>query len=311
MLLCMLGFQKKKVIRVNKKSIAKCSDQNYEVIYQIESLSEQVENAGSGEQSLFHCNEPNPEYTQRRVKQDGSFMIIPKEIGMEQDSVALGFIIFEFFARQDGESSEAWKNSANQAIAEGIDGVLNLMHRLPGNASVQQPVAIRRFAALIYDLLKQNCKAGILESLCSKALTLHVLSPDHELSVHDGSGVVMKGRTLREILNGDTLIRDDDCGKLASIQYTMTPRVILKREIDFGIGVQIDEDLGKGKLAGFYAGGFHESMSDQKPTRMCARQSAKQYCDGGDEKLAYEWFFWKQCDRAVNECCNKRGKLLS
>ena len=121
------------------------------------------------------------------------------------------------------------------------------MHRLPGNASVQQSVAIRRFAALIYDLLKQNCKAGILESLCSKALTLNVLSPDHELAVHDGSGVVMKGKTLREILNGDTLTRDDVCGKLASIQYTLTPRVILKRDIDFGIGVQIDEDLGKGK----------------------------------------------------------------
>ena len=208
-----------------------------------------------------------------------------------EDSVALAMIIFEFFARQDGESSEAWVDSANQAIAGGIDGVLNLMHRLPGNAGVQQPVAIRRFAALINDLLKQNSKAGILESLCSKALTLHVLSPDHELSVHDGSGVVMKGKTLREILNGDTLTRDDDCGKLASIQHTLTPRVILKRENDFGIGVQIDEDLGKGKLAGFYAGGFHASMSDQKPTRMCARQSAKQYCDGGDEKLAYEWLF--------------------
>ena len=139
-------------------------------------MSEQVQKVGAGRQSHFKCNEPNPEYTQRRVNQDDPFTIPPKEIGMEQDSVALG--------RQDGESSEAWENSANQAIAGGIDGVLNLMHRLSGNAGVQQPVAIRRFAALVYDLLKQNCKAGILESLCSKALTLHVLSPDHELSVH-------------------------------------------------------------------------------------------------------------------------------
>ena len=80
-------------------------------------MSEQVEIVGSGVQSHFRCNEPNPEYTQRRVNQDDSFTIIPKEIGMEQDSVALGMIIFEFFARQDGESSEAWVDSANQAIA--------------------------------------------------------------------------------------------------------------------------------------------------------------------------------------------------
>ena len=92
-------------------------------------------------------------------------------------------------------------------------------------------------------------------------------------------------------MNGDTLTRDDDCGKRASIQHTLTPGVILKRDNDFGICVQIDEDLGKGKLAGFYAGGFHASMSDQKPTRMCARQAAEEYCDGGDEKVTYEWSF--------------------
>ena len=44
---------------------------------------------------------------------------------MEQDSVALVMIIFEFFAQQDGESNEAWVDSTNQAIAGGIDGVLN------------------------------------------------------------------------------------------------------------------------------------------------------------------------------------------
>ena len=99
---------------------------------------------------------------------------------MKQDSVALAMIIFEFFARQDGESNKAWVDSANQAIAGGIDGVLSLMQSLPGDARVQQPVAIRRFAAFIYDLLKSNIRTGILESLCSKAMTLHVLLPEHE-----------------------------------------------------------------------------------------------------------------------------------
>ena len=80
--------------QANGGTFCKTSDQNNEGIYQIESLSEQVEKAGSGEQSLFHCSEPNPEYTERRVKQDGPFTIIPKEIGMEPDSVALGMIIF-------------------------------------------------------------------------------------------------------------------------------------------------------------------------------------------------------------------------
>ena len=89
--------------------------------------------------------------------------------------------------------------------------------------------------------------------------------------------------------------------------------MILKKENDFGIGVHIDEDLGKGKLAGFYADGYHISMSDQKPTRMCARQSAKKYCDGGDEKLAYKWFFGNSVtgplmNAATKEanCCHDR-----
>jgi len=34
------------------------------------------------------------------------------------------------------------KISANQAIAGGIDGVFYLMQRLPGDAGVQQPVAL-------------------------------------------------------------------------------------------------------------------------------------------------------------------------
>ena len=116
------------------KKTFKSSDQNQEAIYQIASMSGTVETAGTGFQSHFLCNEPNPEYTQRRVNQDDPFTIPPKEIGMEQDSVALG--------RQDGESSEAWENSANQAIAGGIDGVFYLMQRLPGDAGVQQPVAL-------------------------------------------------------------------------------------------------------------------------------------------------------------------------
>ena len=133
-------------------------------------MSETVDTAGTGLQSHFSCNEPNPEYTQRRVNQNDPFTIIPKEIGIEQDSVALGMIIFEFFARQDGESSDTWVKSANQAIVGGIDGVFDLMQRLPGDAGVQQPVALQRFAGLIYDFLKEE-KARILESLCSN-LTL-------------------------------------------------------------------------------------------------------------------------------------------
>ena len=143
--------KKYSVLHPSKKTLFKSSDQNYEAIYQIGSMSEQVEKAGTGLQSHFYCNEPNPEYTQRRINQNDTFTIIPKEIRIEQDSVALGMIIFEFFARPDGESSDAWVESANQAIAGGIDGVFNLMQRLPGDAGVQQPVAIRRFAALIND----------------------------------------------------------------------------------------------------------------------------------------------------------------
>jgi len=84
---------------------------------------------------------------------------------------------------------------------------------------------------------------------------LHVLSPDHELAVHKGSGVVMEGKSLRQILDGDARTSGDDCGKLAPKQHIQTPRVILTRENEFGIGVQIDQDLKDGYLAGFYAGG--------------------------------------------------------
>ena len=91
-------------------------------------------------------------------------------------------------------------------------------------------------------------------------------------------------------MDGDTRTSGDDCEKLAPKQHIQTPRVILTRENEFGIGVQIDQDLGKNKLAAFYAGGYRKSMSGQKPTRMCAK-SGEEYCDGGDEKVTYEWFF--------------------
>ena len=183
MLLCLLGHQQKrkgKLFQANGGTFYKTSDQNNEGIYQIKSMSEQVKRIGEGQQSHFRCNEPNPEYTQRRVNQDAPFTTIPKEIGMEQDSVVLAMIIFEFFARQDGELSEAWVVSINQAIAGGIDGVLNLMQRLPGDAGMKQPVAIRRFSTFIYDSLKPNNRTGILGSLCTKAMTLylHFISPN-------------------------------------------------------------------------------------------------------------------------------------
>ena len=65
------------------------------------------------------------------------------------------------------------------------------MQRLPGDAGVQQPVAIRRFAGLIHDLLKW-AKARIFEILCSNALKLRVLSSGHEKAVHEGPGLWWK-----------------------------------------------------------------------------------------------------------------------
>ena len=101
----------------------------------------------------------------------------------------------------------------------------------------------------------------------------------------------MEGKALRKFSDSDPQTRGDNCGKLASIQQIQTAKVIIKKENEFGIGDQVDQDLGKDQLAGFNAGCLYQEMSDKRPSRMCARHSADMYCEGGDEKLTFEWFF--------------------